>query len=219
MTTAEQLRRDADDIWQHLLEHSFVTELYSGELPRDAFTFYVLHDYHYLTTAMQNFSIIASKAPTVDEMRAVIDLLHMEAESEYRGYRELVERLGYTLQDAASLEPIPISVSYGSYLLATSALQSYAEAITAVLPCFWSYAEIADQHRDRLPGNDVQLYRDWAAVYDTDEYRDVVRQIQQLVNRAADDCTYNELLRVFTTSSRYEYLFWDAVYNRQEWPV
>ncbi|MBS3773222.1 MAG: thiaminase II, partial [Candidatus Thermoplasmatota archaeon] len=139
MTAAEQLRRDADDIWQRLLEHPFVTELYSGELPMEAFTFYVLHDYHYLTTAMQNFSIIASKAPAIDEMRAIIDLLHMEAESEYRSYRELVERLGYTLQDAASLEPIPVSVSYGSYLLATSALQSYAEAVTAVLPCFWSY--------------------------------------------------------------------------------
>lgn len=219
MTVAEQLRRDTDDVWQRLIEHPFVTELYSGDLPRDTFTFYILHDYHYLTAAMKNFSIIASKAPTVDEMRAVIDILHMEAESEYEGYQAFLERLGYTLQDTAALEPIPVSVSYGSYLLSTSALQSYDEAITAVLPCFWSYADIADYHGDKLSGNDSQLYRDWAAVYDTDTYQDLVDEMKHLVNRAADRSPYEDLLQVFTTASRYEYLFWDAVYNRQEWPV
>jgi len=219
MTTADSLREDTDDIWQRLIEHPFVAELYSGELPPEKFTFYVLHDYHYLTAAMKNFSIIAAKGPTVDEMRAVIDILHLEAESEYKGYQDFIERLGYTIQDAAALDPIPISVSYGSFLLSTSALQSYAEAITAVLPCFWSYADIAAYHSDKLPGNDNQLYTDWATVYATDAYQDIVDKIKHVVNRAAERCPYEKLLRVFTTACRYEYMFWDAVYTRQEWPV
>ena len=38
----------------------------------------------------------------------------------------------------------------------------------------------------------------------------------------AEDASLAELeamRQAFLTSSRYEYMFWDAAYNRQEWPV
>ncbi len=219
MTVDDRLRSDADAIWERLLEHPFVTELYRGELPRSKFDFYLLHDYHYLITAMKNFGILAARTPAVDDMRAVIEILHLEAKSEYEGYEAFLHRLGYSIEDAAAREPIPIAISYGSYLLATSALGSYAEAITAVLPCFWSYGEIADRHQDKLADNENELYTHWAAVYTTDPYRSLVDKIKGLVNRAAENCPYETLLRAFTTSSRYEYLFWDAVYTGEQWPI
>lgn len=219
MKLTEKLRRDSDNIWKHIYSHPFVTELYSGDLPQDKFNFYILHDYQYLATAMKNFSIIAAKAPTVDEMREIIDVLYIEAKSEYEEYKKALHRLGYSLKDAAAQDPIPISLSYGSFLLSTSIIKSYAEAITAVLPCFWSYAEIADYNSDKLNNNKNQLYIDWAEVYKTESYQYLVEKIKQLVNRASKNCSYDKLLSVFTISSKYEYLFWDAVYNRQQWPI
>jgi thiaminase (transcriptional activator TenA) len=219
MRVTDKLRKDADNIWKHLFEHPFVTELYSGTLPQDKFKFYILHDYQYLTAALKNFSILAAKAPTLDDMRDVIDILHIEAKSEYEGYEKLLHRLGYSIKDAAAQDPIPISISYGSFLLSTSIIKSYAEAATAVLPCFWSYAEIAEYHSDKLHNNKNQFYIDWAIGYKTDFYQELVEKIKQLVNRASKNCPYDKLLDVFTTASRYEYLFWDAVYNRQHWPI
>jgi len=64
-----------------------------------------------------------------------------------------------------------------SFLLSTSSLKSYPEAITAVLPCFWSYAEIADHHRNKLSTNQNRLYKDWAEVYTTDSYLTLVEKI------------------------------------------
>ena len=106
-----------------------------------------------------------------------------------------------------------------SFLISTSSLKSYAEAITAVLPCFWSYAEIADQHKDALGKNEDQLYKDWAQVYVTDSYLNLVDKMKTLVNRAGTSFPYERLRTAFVTASRYEYMFWDAVYNRQQWPV
>ena len=219
MKVTDQLRRDADCIWQHLVRHPFVVELYSGDLPLDKFKFYILHDYHYLTTAMKNFSLLAAKAPTVEDLRDILDILHLETESEYEEYKKFLYRLGYSVQEAMEQEPIPISVSYGSFLLSTSTLKSYPEAITAVLPCFWSYAEIADYYGDKVENNKNPLYIDWVTVYGTDSYMNLVGKIKQLVNRVGKTCPYDKLLRIFTQASRYEYLFWNAVYTQEQWPV
>jgi len=194
-------------------------ELYEGDLPLEKFKFYILQDYYYLIAAMRNFSIIASKAPSVEAMREIIDILNLEATSEFEGYEELLERLGYTLTDAAEIDPIPTSVSYSSFLLSTSSVKSYAEAMAAVLPCFWSYAELADHHKDRLITNKIQLYKDWGNVYLTDAYLSLVKKIQNLVNKAGEECPYGKLKSVFMAASRYEFLFWDAVYHKQEWPI
>jgi len=213
--TIDRLRKDTDTVWKKILQHPFVVELYRGDLPLEKFKFYILQDYHYLIAAIKNFGIIVSKAPSVEDMREVADILQLEATSEFEGYKDLLNRLGYSVQDAVKVEPIPISLSYSSFLLATSSLKSYAEAITAVLPCFWSYAEIAKNHKDKLNANKNRLYKDWAKAYLTDSYFRLVEKIQNLVNKAAEGFPYPKLKSVFLNSSQYEFLFWDAVYHRK----
>jgi len=219
MRVVDRLRKDAHAIWEKIIEHPFVVELVKGNLPLEKFKFYLLQDYQYLITAIKNFGIIASRAPSVEGMREVIDILNLEAKSEFDGYKEFLGRLGFTLQNASEIEPISVSVSYSSFLLSTSSLKSYAEAITSVLPCFWSYAEIADHHRESLSTNKNQLYKDWGEVYGTDSYLSLVEKIKILVNKAGEGLAYEKLKTVFIVASRYEYMFWDAVYNQLEWPV
>jgi len=219
MKVVDQLRKDAHSIWKEIIEHPFVMELATGELPLKKFKFYILQDYSYLITAMRNFAIIASRAPSVETMREVIDILNLEAKTEFNGYKDFLKRLGYTLQDASQINPISVNVSYSNFLLSTSSLKSYAEAITSVLPCFWSYAEIADHYKKRLNTNPNQLYKDWLEVYGTYSYLSLVNKMKNLVNSAGEGFSYEKLKHVFITASRYEYMFWDAVYKQQEWPV
>ena len=219
MKVVDKLRKDAYSIWKEIIKHPFVVELVSGKLPIKKFKFYILQDYNYLITAMKNFAIIASKAPSVENMREVIDILNLEAKSEFDGYKDFLDRLGYTLEDASKIIPIPVSVSYSSFLLSTSSLKSYAEAITSVLPCFWSYAEIADHYKKRLNTNTNQLYKDWLEVYGIHSYLRLVDKMKNLVNDAGEGFPYEKLKSVFITASRYEYMFWEAVYKQHEWPV
>lgn len=219
MTIVERLRGESDAVWRSIIEHPFVVELFTGDLPLDKFKFYILQDYYYLVTAIRNFGVIASRADSVEALRDVVDILHLEATSEFDGYADLLKRLGYTLEDAAEAEPMPVSVSYGSFLLATSSTRSFPEAMASVLPCFWSYAEIASHHKGSLEANPSMLYKDWADVYLSDSYLRLVDKMREMVERAAEGFPYGKLKEVFVTASRYEYMFWDAAYNRQNWPV
>ncbi len=219
MKVSERLRRDADNIWKRVIEHPFVVELYGGVLPIDKFKFYILQDYNYLISAIKNLSIISSKADSVDAMRELIEILHLESVSEFEGYEEFLRKLGYTIDDAVNVEPTPMNVSYVSFLLSTSSLKSYVESIASVLPCFWSYAEIAEYHKDKLRKNGNRLYVEWASVYLSEPYLNLVEKIKKLVDNAGKEAPYEKLKMTFITASRYEYMYWDSIYNMHTWPV
>ncbi len=219
MKTTDLLHRDAGPIWSRIMDLPFVQELYTGSLPMEKFSAYILQDYTYLVDAIRNFSLIASRASSALVMKEIVDIAHLEAVSEFRGYEEFLDRLGYTLQEAAATEPLPTNVAYRNFLLSTSALKSTAEGLAAVLPCFWSYHEIAVFHTNLLEQNPNRTYRDWAAVYVSDDYMTLLEKLKDLVDTLADQVPYERLKEVFMTASRYEYLYWRSVYDGDAWPV
>lgn len=215
MRISENLRKDADYIWKKIFSHPFVLELYTGNLPLKKFKFYVLQDYNYLTADMKNFSILSSKAESVEAMREMLEIAHLEATSEYKSYEELLKKLNYTIEDATGVEPTPTNISYTNFLLATSSLKTFWEGLAACLPCFWSYAEIAEFHRNRLKENKNKVYCDWASVYSTKAYAELVDRMKNLLDNA--DVKYEKLKEVFIISSKYEYMYWDMAYNMEKW--
>jgi len=219
MKVSERLRKDADDVWGKIIEHPFVVELYSGTLPMEKFRFYILQDYNYLIASIKNFSIISSKADSIDAMKEITEIVHLESVSELKGYEEFLGKLGYTIEDAGNIEPIPMNVSYANFLLSTSSLKSYAESIASVLPCFWSYAEIAEHHKNKLGKNKNRSYIDWASVYLSESYVNLVKKIKRLVDESGETVSYEMLKKMFITASKYEYMYWDAVYNMSTWTI
>jgi len=219
MKITDRLRKDADHIWSRIFEHPFVVELYSGILPMDKFIPYILQDYNYLVGAIRNFSIMVSRAESVGVMKDLVEIVNLEAESEFKGYGEFLVSFGYSLEDAACIEPGPMNVAYENFLLMTSSLKTVAESLAAVLPCFWSYHEIAMLYQQKLPSNGNRVYVDWATVYVSDEYITLLNKLKGLVDSLGQDVDYQKLKEVFIQGSRYEYMYWDAVYNRDGWPV
>jgi thiaminase/transcriptional activator TenA len=214
---SDRLRKDADAIWAEIFHHPFVVELYEGTLPLEKFKFYVLQDYNYLAADMKNLSILSSKAPSVEAMRQMVELAHLEATTEFRAYEELLIRLGYTVEDAIRTEPAPTNISYASFLLATSSLRTFWEGLAATLPCFWIYAEIAEFHRDKLKDNKNALYSEWASVYLTEPYRDLIDKMKGLLDNA--NVEYEKLKEAFIIASKYEYLYWSMAHEMEKWPA
>jgi len=212
-----RLRRDAHSVWEKLLSHPFVVELYAGTLPMDKFRFYVLQDYNYLVAMMKNLAILASKAVSIRAMRAMLEIAHLEASSEFSSYDELLHTLGYSIEDAAGAEPSEVNVSYMSYLLSTSSLKTFWEGLAATLPCFWSYAEIAKANKERLTNNSNAIYTEWASVYLTESYQKLVDEMRGLLDES--DAEYEALKQAFITASKYEFRYWDMAYNMRGWAL
>lgn len=218
MALSDRLRREADTVWKALVNHPFVVELYKGTLPREKFVFYVLQDYNYLIGMMRALSIAAARS-RYEVARELLELAYLEATTEMKNYEKLLRKLGLSISDAIRTEPSPTNVAYVNFLLVTALMGSPCESLASFLPCFWSYEEIAEHHREELEKNPSEIYRSWGSVYLSDEYREIVRRLRRLVDEECSSEDFDRLRRVFIMGSRYEYMFWDMAYRRETWPV
>jgi thiaminase/transcriptional activator TenA len=94
--------------------------------------------------------------------------------------------------------------------------------MASLLPCQWGYWEIGQALAAQgLPTNEP-FYAEWIEMYSGSEYRELAERLRATFDRAAARASADELARVhdiFTTSSRYEYAFWDAAFRLESWPV
>ena len=69
---------------------------------------------------------------------------------------------------------------------------------------------------------DSPLYARWIEMYASDEFADLAAWLRDFVDRTASSASEDNLRRMeeaFVLSSRYEYMFWDAAYLKEKWPV
>lgn len=218
MSLSGELRRSAADVWDKIFGHPFVVELYTGTLPLEKFKFYVAQDYNFLVAMYRCFSLMAAKAD-YELARKALEVAHLEATTEMANYEKLLGELGLSLEEVLRAEPAPTNVAYTSFLNSVCALGTAEECLVAVLPCFWTYAEIAERHKDKLSGNRERLYVDWARVYLSEEYLRLVDELKALLDKRAGAVDPERAKVLFRTASRYEYMFWDMAYKMEEWPV
>ncbi len=217
----EILRDSVNDVWNRIFNHPFVTELFSGSLPIEKFKFYVIQDYNYLLTLTRCQAIIASKFEDPAIMRKILELALADVSTELENYNKLLSVLGLRLDDVIKAKPSPTNTAYMNFLLTTCSLGSPYEGLVSILPCYWTYLEIAKYHADKLSNNPVKVYRDWASVYLSPEYAGIVNDLRGIIDGASDYLMkdVNRLMSIFRQASIYEYMFWDMAYRQEQWAL
>ena len=79
---------------------------------------------------------------------------------------------------------LPVTYGYTRHLLSVCALGDCAEGLTAVLPCQWSYGELARPLTAHPP--DDPIYADWIGMFGNDDYDGLVAQTTALLDRLVD---------------------------------
>ncbi len=213
MSVTERLRRNADSIWVSILNHPFVIELYTGKLPLAKFRSHSLQDYNFLIGLVRSLSFLAAKAPRLELSKMALELAYRTVTREMRNYGSLLRRLRLSISDAERETPNPTNLAYVNFLISTSSLQDFWKGLAALLPCFWSYQEIAFKHRAKLESNRVNLYRKWASVYLTGDYTALVSRLRSAIDRSGTD--FRALKYHFLLASKYEFEFWDSSYREE----
>ena len=207
-------------IYEAILEHPFVTGLTDGSLPEDAFAFYVVQDALYLRDYAKTLAIVAGKAP--DTAGTEMFARHAaEVITEERVLHDaLLADLGIDPAAADAAEPAPTTLAYTSYLLATALAGSYAEGVGVVLPCYWIYWEVGKELLRR--GSPDPRYQQWIDTYADEDYGEVVRAVLDVADGLGPGLGSTEralVHRHFRATSRYEWMFWDAGYRQEAWPL
>ncbi len=215
-----RLREEAEGIWRALHDHPFIRELAAGILPAEKFRFYIEQNLLYLPEYGRAIAIGASKAHDLAELGEFASALTNIVETEIPENRRLLERtidLG-AADMGGTLVMAPANVAYTSYLISAAYRGGPLEVMTALMPCAWSYGDIATR-LDAVA--DHPVYADWVAFFASSRYNDLVADMRtQLESMAADASPTQQdaLSAIFQMGARLEWGFWEMGYTLAQWP-
>jgi thiaminase/transcriptional activator TenA len=208
------------DVYGAILDHPFLRGLAAGDLPREAFLFYVIQDAHYLRDYARALAVCAARAPVEADIRMFAEHAAGAIAVERELHEGFFADAGIGDEQVAATPMAPTCLAYTSYLLASTYGGSFPEALGAVLPCYWIYQEVGSELAAR--GSPDPLYQRWIDTYGGEEFAAVVRAVIELTDRLGPQLGAAETARVtehFRTTSRYEWMFWDMGWRREAWPV
>ncbi|MCO5175614.1 MAG: thiaminase II [Thermomicrobiales bacterium] len=215
-----ELWASIDSIYAAIVAHPFVAGLTDGTLDDETFRQYAIQDAIYLQDFARSIAATAAKAPR----DAWAETLAEHARFMLVGERSLHEGFfagwGLSEADVYATPPSPTCLAYTSYLVRVAWSGTFEEALTALLPCYWIYWEVGKLLEQS--GSPNELYSRWIAMYASDEFAGPVQTVIAMLDDAVADLpdSRRERLRQhFLTTSRYEWMFWDAAYRNEAWPL
>jgi len=223
-TTATRLTDDlwaaGEKIYEQILVHPFLTELVDGTLDERAFKHYIVQDTLYIREYARVHAIAAGRAEESDDLLRFTQIATDIVRAEQTFHADFFEEWGLSDEDVWSTPQAPTTLAYTSYMLSVAYSGTFAEAVAAVLPCAWIYLEVG--RKLAASGSRNPLYQRWIDLYAGDEYEAIVQGVLDLTNRLGPKLGDSERERVhrhYVTGSRFEWMFWDMGYRREEWPV
>jgi thiaminase (transcriptional activator TenA) len=213
----------SQDAWGASFDHPFVRQLADGTLDPRLFRFYQMQDARYLEAFADACAIIATRCAGPADKLWFIDAARMALIVEGELHAGYGRRLGYGPSDVASLELTPNNRAYQDHMIATAARGTLVEAMAAIAPCPWLYVSLG-QHllQEYGPPADDHPFADWLRMYADPAFNEYMHNLLERLQRfadAGDDATRERAIVAFRASVRYEWMFWQQAWERQQWPV
>ncbi len=203
-----------------ILSHPFLDELAAGTLPPETFRHYIVQDSLYLAEYARVLALAAARAPTAAGRLEFSDGAKVAVQVEEALHQAFFAQFGVTPEMAQQSEATPACLGYTSYLASLAATRSYEELIAGILPCFWVYWEVGCDIRPRAASPNP--YSAWIETYAAPSFGEATRRVCDLVDAAAAQATpavRSAMKTAFRNAARYEWMFWDSAYRREQWPI
>jgi thiaminase/transcriptional activator TenA len=221
MSFTATLRETAGPVWEATLEHPMVERLGEGTLEEEPFRYWVRQDYVYLVEYSRMFALGAASAPDLDRMATFAELLDETINTEMGLHREYAAEFGISEAELEATQASPTTRAYTDFLVRVASQGTFGDLVAALLPCMWGFNVTGRRLAERgVP--DHEQYAAWVEMYSSEEFTELAEWCRDLMDEVAKESTeadrerYREL---FLTSSHYEYMFWDAAWRQEEWPV
>jgi thiaminase/transcriptional activator TenA len=218
-----EMRQGSEAIWDALYKHPLVRELAAGTLPLEKFRFFLEQDNFFLEDYARCLAMGAAKSRNEVELRYFTTDLNALLEAELPSNRDLLaktEEMG-AADRGGSLAMAPANLAYTSYLQAVALRGGTLEVMAALLPCAWSYIEIA-QRLGRETISEHPIYSGWIAYFSLPANVEMVASMRRdfdalVAEEGLSAARRGELAQIFATSSRLERGFWEMAYTMEQW--
>ncbi|WP_017472119.1 thiaminase II [Amphibacillus jilinensis] len=220
MKFSEEIRQEADPIWQASFDHPFVQGVGDGTLPLDRFRYYVMQDSYYLSTFARVQSLGGAMADSLEVTHRMAIHAQGTYEAEMALHRTFSKLLKITEEEQKTFKPAPTAYAYSSHMYRAAQFGHLGDVIAAILPCYWLYYEIGEQLKDKQPNEPI--YQEWIKTYGSDWFKELVEEQINRLDEIAEHVSTADRHRMkehFMISSQYEYLFWEMAYTLEKWPI
>ncbi len=220
---AEACLEHAREAWRKAVDHPFVHALAEGTLEAETFKFYQMQDARYLEAFADASSLLSTRCSTPDDTLWFIDAARLALVVEGELHEGYGDKLGYGPEDLRALKLTPNNRAYQDHMIRQAQTGTLVEGVAALTPCPWLYIELGlrlEREMGDIPAD--HPYADWLAMYrdpDFYEYMDNLLERLQRFAEATNADARERARTAFTTSVRYEWMFWEQAWTRQEWPV
>ena len=215
-----KLWSSAGPIHAEILAHPFLKGLTDGSLPEQSFEHYVLQDALYLRDYARALSLAGVRSGGEDALVMFAEHAAGAITVEKSLHDGFLKDFGLP-ENIVDLTPVaPTTLAYTSYILRVASLGDYAEVLAAVLPCYWIYEQVGKALLDK--GSPNPTYQKWIDTYGGEDFGALVKAVLDLTDKACNDLGPDAAARAtqaFVTTARYEWMFWDAAWRLEEWPV
>ena len=201
MSLAASLWAGNADLAGAALAHPFVTGIADGTLPRERFAGYVAQDAFFLESFARAYALGVAHSRDRATLDVFADLLAGVRE-ELRLHGAYAARWGI---DLAATEPLPATLAYTDFLLATASLGGVGLTCAAMTPCMRLYAHLGQALAGRAHGD----YTEWVDTYADAAFEELAATLEALLDAAPDT---PEVRRAYRRAMQLEVGFFDAAW-------
>jgi thiaminase/transcriptional activator TenA len=206
--------------YEAIIRHPFLQGLVDGSLSADRFRFYVIQDSHYLRGFSRALALTGARARNGDETALFTSSAANAIAVEQALHAGFIAELGLDESVVATTPRTPTTTAYVDFVLAHASTGSFGEAVAAVLACYWIYREVG---RELIAhGSSSPRYQRWIDTYGGEEFAATVARVLEVVDDIGAEAGAAERARMhelFATGCRYEWMFWDAAWRDETWPI
>ena len=207
---SQQLWAESRNLAAACLDHPFVRGLQDGTLGPARYRGFLAQDAFFLDAFARAYACGVARATDRSTMRD-LHALQCGVFEEQRLHERVAAEAGI---DLAATEPLPATLAYTEFLLATAFGGTLGEHLAAMTPCMRLYRYLGQQLVARDP---APAYRAWIEAYAAPEFGRLVATIEDLLDRHMTGST-READR-YHRAMRLEYAFFDAVWGGDRPPV
>jgi len=207
---------NASEIYDKILQLPFNQELMKGTLDRNKFIYYMKQDALYLADFGRALAIAGTRSGDTEVMEQLLGFAQGAVVVE----RALHEHYLTEFNARLDIPKSPTCEAYTGFLIRSASLEPYPVAMAALLPCFWVYREVGHYiHKNTAQPNP---YKQWIDTYAGEEFNESVDNAIALTDTAAagtTDTIREQMADAYLKSTRLEWMFWDASWRLEAWPV
>ena len=223
MTTGftDRLRERVDSIWEAQHRHPFVVGIGDGTLDLENLKFWVRQDYVFLIEYVRLLAVAVARSPDLETMTKFAELTNTTLQTEMSLHREYAAEFGIQNETLEHAHKAPTTQAYTDFLVRIATTGEFPDLVAALLPCMWGFSDIG-RRLARNPRPADPRFAKWIDMYASQAFAELAQWCRDLLDHLASELSASHLRRVeevFLTSTRYEWLFWEMVWKREEWPV